>query len=147
MGDAELPPLPEKYTLVWRDAALSRNSGSITVWRPEAPEGFAALGCVVVAGSYEPAREMIRCIRVDLLFGCNIFDAPTWQATSKDRLKMPVSFWQVDNLAGTFLASKGQDTHAEHLFKVLDKDGSTDLSFDEFSGIGHVAAEILGSIF
>ena len=46
-----------------------------------------------------------------------------------------------------FLASKGQDTHAEHLFKVLDKDGSTDLSFDEFSGIGHVAAEILGSIF
>ena len=46
-----------------------------------------------------------------------------------------------------FLTSKGQDAHAGHLFKVLDKDGSTDLSFDEFSGIGHVAAEILGSIF
>ena len=111
--------LPEKYTLVWRDAALSRNSGSITVWRPEAPEGFAALGCVVVAGSYEPAREMIRCIRVDLLFGCNIFDAPTWQATSKDRLKMPVSFWQVDNLAGTFLASKGHSKVEDGAYDLL----------------------------
>ena len=111
--------LPEKYTLVWRDTALSRNSGSITVWRPEAPEGFAALGCVVVAGSYEPAREMIRCIRVDLLFGCNIFDAPTWQATSKDRLKMPVSFWQVDNLAGTFLASKGHSKVEDGAYDLL----------------------------
>ena len=89
-----------------------------------------------------------------------------------------------------FLASKGQDAHADHLFKVhilffrfiliiinnsknvqhslqllvenifdavyffgfwfaevLDKDVSHDLSFEEFSGIGHVAAEIIGSIF
>ncbi|MEV7190084.1 Vps62-related protein [Kitasatospora sp. NPDC093102] len=66
--DGKLPPLarPVDYEEVWNDqGSYGYHRGS--VWRPVAPEGYVALGCVAPVYSYDkPPLDAIMCVREDL---------------------------------------------------------------------------------
>lgn len=50
---------PVHYLLVWRDFS----GGGLTVWRPQPPAGYQALGCLAAKGLDPPARTAVVCVR------------------------------------------------------------------------------------
>lgn len=52
---------PVSYRLVWR--AVTTNP--VVVWKPEAPEGYVALGCLVSSTMAYPAPDAVLCVRAD----------------------------------------------------------------------------------
>ena len=112
---------PVRYKAIWQSARLS-------VWQPEAPEGYAAVGCLVTTGHEPPAVTDIGCLHRKVLV-----EAPVGQLVSLKPLSKPrqsggstndlLSFdsghldaskygyvWCVENCAATFWASA--DGHA-----------------------------------
>lgn len=65
--DAEgLTKLPSSYERVC--ALNTPQQGSrVVVWRPVAPDGFHALGCVVTVDDVEPPLEAMRCVRAEVV--------------------------------------------------------------------------------
>lgn len=51
---------PVAYNLVWRDAGKPGRVPPVTIWIPEAPPGYRAVGCVVRADLMEPPLEAVR---------------------------------------------------------------------------------------
>ena len=50
---------PVHYLLVWREFGR----GGLTVWRPQPPEGYQAIGCIAANGLDPPARTAMVCVR------------------------------------------------------------------------------------
>ncbi|KAK6146409.1 hypothetical protein DH2020_020278 [Rehmannia glutinosa] len=111
---------PKSFTLVW---ALSSSSdvhwpeslggtelttdngssdGDITcsIWLPEAPKGYVALGCVASPGRAQPPISSVFCILASLVSPCGLRDC----ISIGSGLRFPnLAFWRVDNAFGTFL--------------------------------------------
>ncbi|XP_022718119.1 uncharacterized protein LOC111276635 [Durio zibethinus] len=57
---------PIDYTLVWSSESLKiKQDGNCYVWLPIAPEGYQAVGYVVMNTKDKPSLEKIRCVRSD----------------------------------------------------------------------------------
>ncbi|KAA8522113.1 hypothetical protein F0562_012573 [Nyssa sinensis] len=76
---------------------LSGGDSSCSIWFPEAPEGYVALGCVVSPGKTQPLLSSTFCIMASLVSPCALRDCIT---ISSGNL---LAFWRVDNSVGTFL--------------------------------------------
>ena len=61
--DPALAP-PTGYSLVWRDTG-SGATERVTLWAPTPPPGFAALGCLAVAGDAQPEVDAVRCVALE----------------------------------------------------------------------------------
>ncbi|DBB13389.1 TPA: hypothetical protein ACH3X3_005122 [Trebouxia sp. C0006] len=86
---------------------------------PLPPQGYRALGNVVVPDAEQPGSKEVLCVREDQCSKTGIFDSPIWKfeppimqgGLNVQRLKTyypetwRCSCWQVDNPAGTFLAN------------------------------------------
>lgn len=65
---------PVEFKLVWR----YNGQRAVSIWMPVAPEGFRALGAVVVGAPSEPAVDEYLCVREDLTAPARVFDSPIW---------------------------------------------------------------------
>ncbi|XP_021892868.1 uncharacterized protein LOC110810874 isoform X2 [Carica papaya] len=73
-----------------------------SVWFPEAPKGYVALGCVVSQGITQPSRSSTFCILASLVSPCSLRDCVT--ISSRNICPSSLLFWRVDNCVGTFLS-------------------------------------------
>ncbi|XP_062073801.1 uncharacterized protein LOC133778015 isoform X2 [Humulus lupulus] len=94
---------PVSFKLIWPPS----ESGNLTygdccsVWFPEAPKGYVALGCVVSPGRTQPPLSSTFCISASLVCSCSLRD---YIAINTANLGIPsVAFWRVENSIGTFL--------------------------------------------
>ncbi|KAL4281079.1 hypothetical protein GQ457_03G021660 [Hibiscus cannabinus] len=69
-----------------------------SVWFPEAPEGYVALGCVVSPGKLEPSSSSSFCIPASFVAPCSLRDCIT--------ITNHLAFWRVDSSLGTFLPAE-----------------------------------------
>lgn len=113
-GAASGPPLapPIGYTLIWRDAGGKgpKACGPVTIWVPEAPLGYVAVGCVARADLLEPPLDAVRCVRKDLVRVAAYKSHATWEAKARDTLGWSVVAWEAANAAGTFMAVRNGKT-------------------------------------
>ncbi|KAK3260914.1 hypothetical protein CYMTET_30153, partial [Cymbomonas tetramitiformis] len=63
-GGTALLAAPTGFTQVWADNG--RNGRSFSLWRPVAPPGYVALGCLASQGHERPLFSAVRCVRRDL---------------------------------------------------------------------------------
>ncbi|PON47152.1 Vacuolar protein sorting-associated protein [Parasponia andersonii] len=74
---------------------------SCSIWLPEAPKGFVAVGCVVSSGRTQPPVSSVFCISASLVCSSSLRDCI---AIKTANLRMPsMAFWRVENSIGTFL--------------------------------------------
>lgn len=76
LGASSLPPTapPLEYTLIWR----YNGERAVSMWMPVAPQGYVALGAVVVGAPSMPSVDDYLCIREDLTAPARVFDSPIW---------------------------------------------------------------------
>ncbi|DBA65517.1 TPA: hypothetical protein ACH3X2_003173 [Trebouxia sp. C0005] len=105
-----------EFHLIWRQNGRS----PVTMWEPLHPQGYRALGTVVVPDAEQPGSKQVLCVREDLCAKTGIFDSPIWKfeppimqgGLNVQRLKTyypetwRCSCWQVDNPTSTFLANR-----------------------------------------
>ncbi|KAF5735104.1 hypothetical protein HS088_TW15G00604 [Tripterygium wilfordii] len=108
---------PLSFKLIWppnnvpdqglSSSNLSRNGDPgkeesfCSIWFPEAPRGYVALGCVVSQGRKQPSLSSTFCILASLISPCPLRDCITIQTTNQ--YPSALAFWRVDNSVGTFL--------------------------------------------
>lgn len=107
---------PIDYEKVWDDKGTgAKYKGCI--WRPIAPDGYVALGCVTAKDSYDkPGLDAVTCVREDLTFGSNA----KWVYSDKGAGgKYDLSVWRnvvppsyVDNTEGLTRALIAANTFA-----------------------------------
>ncbi|KAK8614167.1 hypothetical protein V6N13_122539 [Hibiscus sabdariffa] len=82
------------------NGALGEGESCCSVWFPEAPEGYVALGCVVSPGKLQPSLSSTFCISDSCVSPCSLRDCITTSDTNR------LAFWRVDNSLGTFLPAE-----------------------------------------
>ncbi|XP_071692229.1 uncharacterized protein [Rutidosis leptorrhynchoides] len=75
-----------------------------SIWFPEAPKGYVALGCVVSPGRTKPSLSSAFCLHTSLLSSCALRDCITISSDTKSTSGL--AFWRVDNSLGTFLPAE-----------------------------------------
>ncbi|GMH29787.1 hypothetical protein Nepgr_031630 [Nepenthes gracilis] len=80
---------------------LNDGDASCTVWFPQAPKGFLALGCVVSSGRAQPPLSSSFCIHASAVSPCPLRDCIV--IGSSNEYPSSVAFWRVNNSVGTFL--------------------------------------------
>lgn len=80
---------PVGYHKIWDSAGLGSDL-PISIWHPEAPEGYRCLGCV--AGLSEPSTDEVVCIKQEMSVLGKIGD-PIWNNMGTPSLQ-PVMVWQ-----------------------------------------------------
>ncbi|KAL3817950.1 hypothetical protein ACJIZ3_003855 [Penstemon smallii] len=111
---------PKSFTLVWPsslsddilaaegidgtgldlDKGNSDGNAICSVWFPEAPKGYVALGCVASPGRAQPPISSVFCISATLVSPCGLRDCISVGLGSRCP---DLAFWRVDNAVGTFL--------------------------------------------
>ncbi|KAG0568137.1 hypothetical protein KC19_7G189300 [Ceratodon purpureus] len=110
--DGKFAP-PEGFDLVWRDAEQSAKE-PVTIWRPRAPQGYVALGCVIVPDYSEPVQGIVSCVRQDCVAQAPLQQAPISKHSTGSAL-WQCSLWRVQNNASTFLAQRDHRPPPPHL--------------------------------
>ncbi|MEU9993704.1 Vps62-related protein [Streptomyces sp. NPDC048045] len=109
---------PAGYEKIWTDVGTgSKYKGSI--WRPLAPEGYVAMGCVVPKDTYDkPPLDAVMCVREDLTFGASAKQVYTDKGTGG---KIDLSVWSnivppsyVDNTDGATRVLIAANTFTAH---------------------------------
>ncbi|GFP96481.1 vacuolar protein sorting-associated protein 13c [Phtheirospermum japonicum] len=111
---------PKSFTLVWplsssndvlgaeglgsseltEDKGSSDGDTTCSIWLPEAPKGYVALGCVASPGRAQPPISSVFCILASLVSPCGLRDC----ISIGSGFRCPnLAFWRVDNAFGTFL--------------------------------------------
>ncbi|XP_042953951.1 uncharacterized protein LOC122290372 isoform X2 [Carya illinoinensis] len=78
----------------------SKGDSNFSIWLPEAPKGYVALGCVVSPGRTPPPLSSAFCILASLVCPCSLRDCIAIRTSTS---LSSVAFWRVDNSVGTFL--------------------------------------------
>ncbi|KAL0296337.1 UNVERIFIED_CONTAM: hypothetical protein Sradi_6685800 [Sesamum radiatum] len=115
---------PKSFALVWSpssddvraegvdgseltsDKGRSEGGPMCSIWFPEAPKGYVALGCVASPGSAQPPISSVFCVLASLVTPCGLRDCisiGTGSRRSSDYRCPDLAFWRVDNAAGAFL--------------------------------------------
>ncbi|XAR70581.1 hypothetical protein NMG60_11027484 [Bertholletia excelsa] len=100
---------PVSFKLVWPPKTNNDisefqrvdNHNNCSIWFPEAPEGYVAMGCVVSIGRTPPPLSSAFCILTSLVSPCALRDCIT--ISFNDPCSSSWAFWRVDNSVGTFL--------------------------------------------
>ncbi|MCO5593423.1 hypothetical protein L7F22_047437 [Adiantum nelumboides] len=74
-----------------------------SIWKPIAPPGYVALGCVAAVGPMPPPLTSVYCIRVDLVTSSSINDCVLYGRSDSGSEK-EFSIWRIENIAGSFFA-------------------------------------------
>ncbi|XP_037495569.1 uncharacterized protein LOC105636609 isoform X2 [Jatropha curcas] len=84
-------------------SANGHNEGDdcCSIWFPQAPKGYVALGCVVSAGRTQPPLSSAFCILASLVSPCSLRDCIS--IFSNNLYPSTLAFWRVENSFGTFL--------------------------------------------
>ena len=114
---------PAEFSLIWR----YQGRRTVSVWMPVPPEGYVAMGAIVLGEAKVPNTEDYVCIRDDLTLETRVFNSPIWSydpelpiygvgaqsgggmerlALQPERWKITV--WPVDSQTGTFIAVRGK---------------------------------------
>lgn len=81
---------------------------SISFWMPQAPPGFATLGCIACKGTPKQSDvTFFRCIRTDIISTDQFLDESIWDTSDTKHIKEPFSMWTVGNELGTFIVWSG----------------------------------------
>ena len=93
------------FTRVWQDSgSRSRKNpeGTMAVWRPNPPQGYVAVGCVVTPNHFPPEPRDVACVRSDLAQLCAPAPAPLWTVYgSGEKLgSVPLSIYRTGVAAG-----------------------------------------------
>ncbi|XP_031125724.1 uncharacterized protein LOC116028070 isoform X1 [Ipomoea triloba] len=131
---------PESFTLIWSssqsqvDSELCFGTGHsdedrvFSIWFPQAPKGYVALGCVASPGSVQPSSSSVFCISASLVSPCGLRDCISIGNSSRSS---SLAFWRVDNSVGTFLPAdpttlslSGRAYGLRHVIFGLHKDSS-----------------------
>ncbi|KAH7549714.1 hypothetical protein JRO89_XS13G0070800 [Xanthoceras sorbifolium] len=83
------------------NGVLNEGDSCCSVWFPEAPKDYVALGCVVSPGRTPPPLSSAFCILASLVSPCSLRDCITISSTNL--CPSSLAFWRVDNSIGTFL--------------------------------------------
>ena len=65
----------KEFHLIWRNNGQS----PVTMWEPLPPQGYRALGTVLVPDAEQPGSNEVLCVREDLCAKTGIFDSPIWK--------------------------------------------------------------------
>ncbi len=65
----------QDFHLIWRQNGRS----PVTMWEPLPPQGYRALGTVVVPHAEQPGSKEVLCVREDLCSKAGIFDSTIWK--------------------------------------------------------------------
>uniref|UniRef100_A0A6N2K527 PH domain-containing protein n=1 Tax=Salix viminalis TaxID=40686 RepID=A0A6N2K527_SALVM len=95
------PPLASEEISGQHVAMVSKEGNYCSIWFPEAPKGYVALGCVVSPGRTQPPLSAAFCISTTLVSSCSLRDCIT--INSVNSYQSTLAFWRVDNSGGTFL--------------------------------------------
>ncbi|XP_075505709.1 uncharacterized protein LOC142542773 isoform X1 [Primulina tabacum] len=71
-----------------------------SIWLPEPPKGYVAMGCVASPGMAQPPISSVFCILASLVTPCGLRDCIIIGLGSR---YPDLAFWRVDNAFGTFL--------------------------------------------
>ncbi|XP_050141691.1 uncharacterized protein LOC126617690 [Malus sylvestris] len=102
------PPLPSEGSSV--DSINDSDSipndvlsdgANCSIWFPEAPNGYVALGCVVSPGRTQPPLSSAFCILASLVSSSSLRDCIA--ISTNNPYQSNLAFWRVDNSVGTFL--------------------------------------------
>ena len=107
---------PLRYEQVWNDQGSGGdNDGSI--WRPIAPDGYLALGCVANAGYDAPNISNYMCIRKDL-----VTDSSAGNQIWSDKgsgADEDVAIYQLTGVAGAFVAQGNYNSYTGPAYKLV----------------------------
>ncbi|XP_068305501.1 uncharacterized protein [Pyrus communis] len=102
------PPLPSEGSSVdsvnYSDSLpndVLSDGVSCSIWFPEAPKGYVALGCVVSPGRTQPPLSSAFCILASLVSSSSLRDCIA--ISTNNPYQSTLAFWRVDNSVGTFL--------------------------------------------
>ncbi|XP_073134921.1 uncharacterized protein [Henckelia pumila] len=103
---------PKSFTRLWPpsssdDIILPSEKSSegdtfCSIWLPEPPKGYVAMGCVASSGSAQPPISSVFCILASLVTPCGLRDCISIGLGSR---YPELAFWRVDNAFGTFVPS------------------------------------------
>ncbi|XP_008465914.2 uncharacterized protein LOC103503494 isoform X1 [Cucumis melo] len=85
------------------DDNLGQEDCFYSIWFPEAPKGYVALGCVVSNGNTQPPVSAVFCIASSLVSACSLRDCISISTSVPCRCHSDFALWRVDNAAGSFL--------------------------------------------
>lgn len=71
------PPLASEEISGQDVAMVSKEGNYCSIWFPEAPKGYVALGCVVTPGRTQPPLSAAFCISATLVSSCSLRDCIT----------------------------------------------------------------------
>ncbi|KAM6557396.1 hypothetical protein CsatB_004415 [Cannabis sativa] len=136
---------PVSFKLIWPPSESGNSSygDCCSIWFPEAPKGYVALGCVVSPGRAQPPLSSAFCISASLVCPCSLSD---YIAINTVNLGLPsVAFWRVENSIGTFLPVDptshnliGRACDLRHImFGSLEASSKTSISMNAQSSPSH----------
>ncbi|KAL8053513.1 hypothetical protein ABFS82_05G077000 [Erythranthe guttata] len=153
---------PTSFTLVWPrsssddvlgaegvgtneltgDKGISERDSMCSIWFPEAPKGYVALGCVASPGMTQPPVSSVFCILASLVSPCGLRDCISIQSSSQ----CPnLAFWRVDNAVGTFLpADPSTLSLAQKAYELRQLYGFCEISPDKLKGSENQASATVG---
>ncbi|GFZ15404.1 pleckstrin homology (PH) domain-containing protein [Actinidia rufa] len=144
---------PVSFNLVWPSTTngdisefQAENHNTCSIWFPEAPKGYVALGCVVSSGRTPPPLASAFCIATSLVSPCSLRDCIT--ISSNTNCSSSVAFWRVDNSFRTFLPAVpstlslvGRAYELRHiLFGFPETSSASKSSYDETFPSDHAQA-------
>ena len=65
----------KEFHLIWRHNGRS----PVAMWEPVPPQGYRALGTVLVPDAEQPGSNEVLCVREDLCARSGVFDSPVWR--------------------------------------------------------------------
>lgn len=73
----ERPPVKpaKEFHLIWRQNGRS----PVTMWEPLPPQGYRAIGTILVPDAEQPGSSEVLCVREDLCTQTRTFDSPVWK--------------------------------------------------------------------
>eukprot|EP01104_Vermistella_antarctica_P012557 TRINITY_DN3666_c0_g1_i1.p1 TRINITY_DN3666_c0_g1~~TRINITY_DN3666_c0_g1_i1.p1 ORF type:complete len:421 (-),score=31.85 TRINITY_DN3666_c0_g1_i1:157-1359(-) len=109
-----VPPID--FEPVWNDKGTCGKFNNFSLWKPVAPGGYVAMGCVVNCGYEKPYVDSVRCVHQSQLLqgvvrGPNQF---TWHNPGNKGRDGPVTCWTPlpssgGVAVGTFVAARGSN--------------------------------------
>jgi vacuolar protein sorting-associated protein 13A/C len=82
-----------------------RSENAVSIWFPQAPAGYTAVGCVACPGTSPPPTSLVRCVRRDLLRPAGYAAPPIWD-TEGMRGVPTTALWRVQNEVRLFHGRK-----------------------------------------
>lgn len=98
------------------------------IWKPVAPPGYVAVGCIAKIGPTPPPLSAVYCVRSDLVTSASINDCVLYAPSHSD-VEKGFSIWRIENVAGSFFAHQSIEPPARsEIYDLRDigYDGSSD---------------------